>query len=73
MVQITKENSKTKIERIRNQTIRESCGIQPIKEWMKRRRRQWDKHVTGMDAKILVKISRGNIYLLEKYLQDVRK
>jgi hypothetical protein len=29
---------KTKIDRIRSQQIRESCGIQPI-DWMERRRR----------------------------------
>ena len=35
---------KTKIDRIRNQQIRESCDIQPINEWMeRRRRRKWDE------------------------------
>ena len=33
---------KTKIERIRCQQIRESCGIQPINEWVERRRRDWE-------------------------------
>ena len=28
----TKENSKTKIDKIRSQQIRESCGIQPVNE-----------------------------------------
>ena len=28
---------KTKIDRIRSQQIRESCGAQPINEWVKRR------------------------------------
>ena len=51
---------KTKIDRIRSQQLRESCGIQPIKEWLERRRREWDKHVTRMDAERLVKISRDN-------------
>ena len=48
---------------IRGQQIRESCGIQPINEWVerRRRRREWDKHVTRMDAEVLVKISRDNI------------
>ena len=43
--------------------IRESCGAQPI-EWVERRRRrrgEWDLHVTRMDAETLVKISRHNI------------
>ena len=53
---------KTKIDRIRRQQIRESCGIQHINKWMKRRRRrEWDQHVTRMYAKRLVNISRDNI------------
>ena len=51
---------KTKIDRIRRQQIRESCGIQPINEWVERRR-EWDDHVTRMDAERLVKTSRGNM------------
>ena len=34
---------KTKMDRIRSQQIGESCGIQPINEWMERRRRTWDE------------------------------
>ena len=44
---------KTKVDRIRRQQIRESCGIQPINEWVerrRRRRREWDEHVTRMNA-----------------------
>ena len=53
---------KIKIHRIRSQQIRESCGIQPIIEWReKRRRREWDDHVTRMDAERVVKISRHNV------------
>ena len=52
---------KTKIDRIRSQQIRDSCGIQPINEWVeRRRRREWDQHVTRMDAERLVKISKDN-------------
>ena len=40
---------KTKIDRIRIR-IRESCGIQPINEWVERRRRQRNGHVTRIDA-----------------------
>ena len=69
---------KTKIDRI-SQQIRESYGIQLINEWVERRRRrrrrrrssssrsrrrrEWDQHVTRMDAARLVKISRDNIWL----------
>ena len=42
---------------MRSQQIRESCGIQPINEWVERRRREWDQHVTRMDAERLVKTS----------------
>ena len=51
---------KTKIDKIRSQQIKESCGIQPINQWAERRR-EWDQHVTRMDAEKLVKISRDNI------------
>ena len=45
---------------MRSQQIRESCCIQCINEWVERRR-EWDEHVTRMDAERLVKISRDNI------------
>ena len=53
----------TKLNRIRSQQIRESCGIQTINEWLERRRREWDNRVTRMDAKRLIKISRDNIFV----------
>ena len=62
---------KTKIDRIKSQEIRESCGIQPIKEWVERRRREWDEHVARMDAERLGKISSDNIPAGN--LQDDRK
>ena len=49
-----------KIDRIRSQQMRESCNIQPNNEWVERRR-EWDEHLTRMDAERLVKISKGNI------------
>ena len=53
---------KTKI-RITSQ-IKKSCGIQPIYEWLeiiRRKRREWNEHVTRTDAERLVKISGENI------------
>ena len=47
--------AKQKIDRISSQQIKESCGIQPIDEWVERRRREWD-------AERLVKISRDNVH-----------
>ena len=60
MLEARKIVCKTKIDRIRSQQIRESYGIQPLNEWMERRR-GWDEHVIRMDAERLVKISRDNI------------
>ena len=60
----TKENIwEYKIDRIRSQQIREPCRIQPINEWVerRRRRREWNEHITRKDAERLVKISRDNI------------
>ena len=41
--------------------IRKSCGIQPINEWVEKRRRNWDEHVTRMGTERLVKISMGDV------------
>ena len=49
-----------KIDGMKGQKIRKSCGIQPINEWVERRR-EWDEHVTRMIAERLVKISKDNI------------
>ena len=59
---------KTKIDRIRSQQIRESCGIQTFNKWVERRRREWDQHVTRMDPWKLVKISRDNMPVGRKSL-----
>ena len=61
---------KTKIDRIRSQQIRESCGFHPINEWVERRRRirrKWDQQVTRMDAERVFKISRDIIPLGRSY------
>ena len=63
---------KTKIGSVRSQQIRESCFIQPINKWVERRR-EWDEHVTRMDAERLVKISKEISYLPEGDLQDLRE
>ena len=39
MKELRKIAGKTKIDKIRSQQIRESCGIQPINESVERRRR----------------------------------
>ena len=59
MKMLRKIVDKTKIDRIRrSQQIRESYSIQPINEWMerrRRRRREWDEHVTRMVAERYLK------------------
>ena len=50
---------KTKIDKIRNQQIRGFCGIQPINEGVERGRREWDQHVTRLNAERLVKNIKG--------------
>ena len=58
----TRKNTwQNKSRYIKKPTTRESCGIQPINEWVERRRREWDEHVTRMNAERLLKISRDNI------------
>ena len=59
-MKIPRKNSWKNINRIRSQQIRESSDIQTNNEWAERRR-EWDQHVTRMDAERLVKISRDNI------------
>ena len=39
-MKILRKIVKTKIERIRSQQIGESCGVQPINEWVERIRRR---------------------------------
>ena len=48
---------KTKIDRIRSQQIGEYSVIQPINEWVERKRRECDEHVTRIDAETIVKVS----------------
>ena len=47
---------------MRSQQIRKSRGNKPINDWVERRRRRdWNEHITTMDYERLVKISKGNI------------
>ena len=60
----TEENSWQNIDRIRSQPISEFCGIIPINEWVERRRRELDEHITRMDAERFGK-TQGTMYLPE--------
>ena len=55
---------KTKMDRIKKSTNHRILRIQhtSINEWVERRR-EWDEHVTRLDAERLIK-SQGTIYLL---------
>ena len=44
---------KAKIDRIRSQHTRDSYSIRPTNEWVERRKREWDEHVTRMDEWML--------------------
>ena len=57
---LSKIVNKPKIDSIKSQQIRESCDIEPINEWMERRKRALDEHETRMDVKRIVKMSRDN-------------
>ena len=61
-----------KINRTRSRQIREFCGIQPINEWMVRMR-EWDEHVTRIDAEQLVKISRDKYTCWKKISRKPEK
>jgi hypothetical protein len=41
-------------DRIRNKTIRETIGVQPIQEYVERSQLRWYGHVNRMDDKRIV-------------------
>ncbi|KAI4472235.1 hypothetical protein M0802_017027 [Mischocyttarus mexicanus] len=49
---------KTRKDRIRNTSIRKECDIQDIIKWGRVRRRNWDEHISRMDADRMVKAAR---------------
>ena len=68
MKELSKIVGKTKIDRIRNRQIGESCCIRPIDEWVESRRREWDEHVKKIDVERF-----GTTYLPEEDFRDFRK
>ena len=67
----SKWDERTYENRIRSQQIRESWSVQPINEWMERRR-EWYEHLTIIYVEVLFKISRYNVPPEEDF-QDFRK
>jgi hypothetical protein len=51
---------KTRLDHVRNQDIREQCGIQPIGEWVNKRRKEWNNHISRMTEDSIVRAVRDN-------------
>ena len=47
--------NKTRKERMRNESIRETCGIQNITSWVQRRRIEWSMRISRMAEDRLVR------------------
>ena len=46
--------NKTRMDKMRNERIREICGIQNITSWVQRRRTEWSMHISRMAEDRLV-------------------
>jgi hypothetical protein len=51
---------KTRLDHVRNQDIREQCGIQPIGEWVNKGREEWNNHISRMTEDGFVRVVRDN-------------
>lgn len=49
---------KTRLDRVRNETIRRECGIGDVVGFVRGRRRAWNEHVQRADANRLIRIAR---------------
>ena len=47
--------NKTRRDRMRNESIWETCGIQNITSWVQRRRTEWSMHISRMAGDRLVR------------------
>lgn len=52
--------AKTMRDGVTNREIRERCGVQNITEWVSRRRREWNDHISRMSEDRLVRRVRDN-------------
>jgi hypothetical protein len=52
---LRKIEGKTRRDRIRNEIIRETVGVQPIQEYVERSQLRWYGHINRMDDKRIVK------------------
>ena len=51
---------KTRLDRVRNSTVREQCGVQDVSKFVKVRRKAWNEHVSRARDTRLIKIVRNN-------------
>ena len=51
---------KTRLDRVRNSTVREQCGVQDVSKFVKVRRKAWNEHVSRAGDTRLIKIVRDN-------------
>ena len=47
--------NKTRADKMRNERIREICGIHTVTSWVQRRRTEWSVHISGMAEDRLVR------------------
>jgi hypothetical protein len=45
---------------VRNQAIREQCEIEPIGDWVNKRREEWNNHISRMTEDRIVWVDRDN-------------
>lgn len=52
---------KTLWDRERSENIRKMCIVEDIKEWVYRRKQEWNAHINRMESNRIVKIARDNL------------
>jgi hypothetical protein len=60
MKALRKVVAKTMLGHVRNHDIRERCGIQPIGEWLNKKREEWNNHISGITADRIVSVVSDN-------------
>jgi hypothetical protein len=51
---------KTRLDHVRNQDVRELCGIQPIGQWVNEGKEEWNSHISRMTEDRTVRVVREN-------------
>jgi hypothetical protein len=57
---VWKITGKRRLGRVRSQDIRQQCEIQRIGEWVKKRRQEWNNHISKITPDRIVRIVRDN-------------